>query len=64
MQCWICFGDQALTSFKPCSCKGSLFVHQTCLQSYLNKKVEKSLKNNTLDPLDVTCPNCRDRLGY
>lgn len=55
--CWVCFAtdeeDRTAAWVKPCKCKGtSKWVHQTCLQRWID---EKQKGNSTAK---VCCPQC------
>lgn len=55
--CWVCFAseedDRAALWVKPCRCRGTTkWVHQTCLQRWIDEKQ----KGNTT--LNVVCPQC------
>ncbi|BES89147.1 e3 ubiquitin-protein ligase [Nesidiocoris tenuis] len=58
LQCWICYAtqedDPRLSWIKPCKCRGGTkWVHQTCLQSWIDQKLREDRKKS------VACPQCK-----
>ena len=55
--CWICFGteldDPTATWIHPCKCRGTTkWVHQACMQRWIDEKQKGNLNIN------VECPQC------